>query len=125
MHGGAPDSGAQHGNDGIGAPHVPAAPRYDDSYFGEMEEALSRSPYLTGDSYSLADLAVTPYVGRAEMLAMDGMWRSGPTSQTGIGELATDRALSRASPNILRRPSARASISHAKRHGRRSSACWA
>jgi len=63
---------------GVEAPHVPPALRYYDQYFGEMEEALSRSPYLVGESYSLADLAVTSYVVRAEMLAMDGMWAKRP-----------------------------------------------
>ena len=39
-----------------------------------MEEALATSPYLAGDRYSLADIAATPYVNRAEMLGMEGMW---------------------------------------------------
>jgi glutathione S-transferase len=39
-----------------------------------METALSQSPYLVGDKYSLADLAATSYVNRAEMIAMDGLW---------------------------------------------------
>jgi glutathione S-transferase len=63
---------------GVGAPHVAPALRYYDRYFGEMEKALSRSPYLAGGSYSLADLAVTSYVVRAEMLAMDAMWSNRP-----------------------------------------------
>lgn len=39
-----------------------------------MEQTLARSPYLAGDSYSLADAAATPYIHRAEMLAMDRLW---------------------------------------------------
>lgn len=59
---------------GLDAPHIAQAVRYHDKYIGEMEAALSRAPYLTGDAYSLADASATPYVNRAEMLAMDGLW---------------------------------------------------
>ena len=59
---------------GVAAPHVPPALRSFDKYFGEMEEALSRTPYLAGDAYSLADAAVTSYVNRAELLGMDRLW---------------------------------------------------
>jgi glutathione S-transferase len=43
-----------------------------DKFVGEMEETLAQSPYLAGDSYSLADAAATPYVNRIPMLALDG-----------------------------------------------------
>lgn len=59
---------------GLDAPHVAQAVRQYDKYIAEMETALERSPYLVGDSYSLADAAATPYVNRAEMLRMDGLW---------------------------------------------------
>ena len=59
---------------GIAAPHVPPAVQYLNKYLGEMEEALSRVPYLGGDVYSLVDAAVTPYVYRAEMLGLDQLW---------------------------------------------------
>src|SRR5579859_3380965 len=62
---------------GIAAPHVPPALQHYDKYIGEMEEALSRLPYLAGDAYSLADAAVTPYVYRAEMLGLDRLWLDG------------------------------------------------
>lgn len=57
---------------GLEAPQVGAALRNYDKFIGEMEEALARSPYLAGDSYSLADIAATPYVNRTRMLALDG-----------------------------------------------------
>jgi glutathione S-transferase len=63
---------------GVEAPHVPPALRAYDKYIGEMEAALTRSHYLAGDHYSLADLAVTSYIVRAEMLAMDGLWADRP-----------------------------------------------
>ena len=32
----------------------------------EMEAALSKSPWLAGDEYSLADISITPYIQRFE-----------------------------------------------------------
>jgi glutathione S-transferase len=58
---------------GLEAPQVGAALRNYDKFMGEMEEALAHSPCLAGDSYSLADVAATPYVNRAPMLALDGI----------------------------------------------------
>jgi glutathione S-transferase len=57
---------------GFEAPQVGAALRKYDKFVGEMEETLAQSPYLAGDSYSLADAAATPYVNRIPMLALDG-----------------------------------------------------
>ena len=59
---------------GLAAPHVAQAVRHYDKYIAQMEEALSGCAYLAGDSYSLADVAATPYVNRAEMLGMAGLW---------------------------------------------------
>ena len=63
---------------GLEAPHVAAAARSYEKYVGEMEAALSHSPYLAGDQYSLADAAVTPYVFRAEKLGLENLWRDRP-----------------------------------------------
>ena len=63
---------------GVEAAHVLPALRTFDTYFAEMEQALSQSRYLAGENYSLADVAVMPYVVRAEMLAMDGLWADRP-----------------------------------------------
>lgn len=59
---------------GLAAPHVAQAVRNYDQYIGEMEATLSRQPWLAGARYSLADAAATPYVNRAELLGMDGLW---------------------------------------------------
>jgi glutathione S-transferase len=59
---------------GIDAPHATTALRNYNNFIGEMEERLAQSPYLAGDSYSLADAAATPYINRAAMLAMEGLW---------------------------------------------------
>lgn len=62
---------------GLEAPLVGAALRNYDKFIGEMEEALAKSLYLAGDGYSLADVAATPYVNRATMLALDGVLLNG------------------------------------------------
>lgn len=48
-----------------------------DRYLQKMEEALEDSTWLTGDAFSFADIAVTPYVMRLDMLSMQGMWEGG------------------------------------------------
>jgi glutathione S-transferase len=63
---------------GVDAPHVADAVRAYDRYFAEMELALERSDYLAGDEYSLADVAVTSYINRARMLAMDRLMADRP-----------------------------------------------
>jgi glutathione S-transferase len=39
-----------------------------------MEDTLAQQRWLAGDTYSLADIAMTPYVNRLDMLAMSEMW---------------------------------------------------
>jgi glutathione S-transferase len=60
---------------GLAAPHVAQAVRQYDRYIGEMEAALATKPYLVGESYSLADIAATPYLNRAAVIGMDCLWR--------------------------------------------------
>jgi glutathione S-transferase len=59
---------------GLDAPHVPAAARGYDQFIGEMEETLAAAPFLAGETYSLADAAATSYVFRAQMLGLDKLW---------------------------------------------------
>lgn len=40
----------------------------------DMQAALETGAWLVGDSYGLADIALTAYVDRLERLAMDGLW---------------------------------------------------
>lgn len=39
-----------------------------------MEKALSYQSWLAGDTFSLADIAMTPYVNRLAMLGWPQMW---------------------------------------------------
>jgi glutathione S-transferase len=43
-----------------------------------IEDAVKVGPYLAGDHYSLADVAVIPYVLRLELLSLSGMWNRRP-----------------------------------------------
>jgi glutathione S-transferase len=84
---------------GLDAPHVGAAVRAHDRYIGEMEEQLKQTPYLAGERYSLADVAATPYVTRADMLGMEALWRSRPQVADWYGRM---RARPSYEPAILR-----------------------
>lgn len=59
---------------GLEAPGIGDTFRLYDSYLEKMEEALSGRPWLAGDTFSLADIAMTPYVNRLDMLGMADMW---------------------------------------------------
>ncbi len=59
---------------GLEAPDGLLALQNYERFVGEMEQTLARSLYLADGSYSLADAAATPYIHRAEMLAMDRLW---------------------------------------------------
>jgi len=43
-----------------------------------MENALDHGPYLTGEDFSIADIAVLPYIVRLEMLRLDALWEKRP-----------------------------------------------
>ena len=45
---------------------------------GWMEASLDRAPYLAGKIYSLADIAVVPYVLRLELVKLERMWDKRP-----------------------------------------------
>ena len=60
---------------GLAAPHVAQALCAYDKYVGDMEAALADKPYLAGNAYTLADVAATPYIFRAEVVGLDGLWR--------------------------------------------------
>lgn len=46
-------------------------------YLRKMEDALQASDWLVGGTFSMADIAMTPYVNRLDALAMDGLWKNG------------------------------------------------
>ncbi len=62
---------------GLAAPGAPEKIRLYDRYLHKMEEALTCRDWLVGGTFSIADIALTPYVNRLSMMSMDAMWRDG------------------------------------------------
>jgi glutathione S-transferase len=62
---------------GLEAPGAPDKIRLYDAYLQKMERALESSEWLVGDGFSMADIALTPYVNRLAALAMTGLWQNG------------------------------------------------
>ena len=63
---------------GVEAPAFAPAIRAFDTLLADMEEALGDGPWLAGDTYSLADVAYTPYATRLDHLQLHGMWDKRP-----------------------------------------------
>ncbi|MGO9401252.1 MAG: glutathione S-transferase family protein [Xanthobacteraceae bacterium] len=59
---------------GMAAPRVDRTFRLYDSYLQKMEDTLANQPWLAGETLSLADIAMAPYVNRLDMLGMSEMW---------------------------------------------------
>lgn len=62
---------------GFDAPGIDKTIRMYDGYLAKMDEALADTTWLIGEDFSLADVGLTPYVNRLDMLGMDGMWTGG------------------------------------------------
>jgi glutathione S-transferase len=62
---------------GLAAPGAADKIRLYDDYLHKMERALGRSEWLVGDAFSMADVAMAPYVNRLAALAMQGLWEGG------------------------------------------------
>jgi glutathione S-transferase len=43
-----------------------------------MESSLAKSKWLAGENFTLADIAIIPYVTRLDRLGLDGMWAAYP-----------------------------------------------
>jgi glutathione S-transferase len=54
-----------------------AIKRYD-KLLGDMEEALSRNPWLAGREFSLADIGYAPYITRLDHLQLQFLWDKRP-----------------------------------------------
>jgi glutathione S-transferase len=59
---------------GLDTPRLGEQYRLYDSYLDKMEKTLAHQPWLAGDTFSLADIAMTPYVNRLDMLGWPQMW---------------------------------------------------
>jgi glutathione S-transferase len=63
--------------EGLAAPGAADKIRLYDAYLLKMEEALDGRDWLVGEHFSMADIAMAPYVNRLSALAMDGLWAGG------------------------------------------------
>lgn len=60
--------------DGADAPDVGEAMLKFDRALGKMEDTLSSQAWLASDAFSLADIGLTPYINRLQMLNFTGLW---------------------------------------------------
>jgi ganglioside-induced differentiation-associated protein 1 len=60
--------------EGLQAPGAADKIRLYDGYMQRMEAALATSEWLVGDRFSMADIALAPYVNRLAALALEGIW---------------------------------------------------
>jgi glutathione S-transferase len=60
---------------GLEAPGASDKIRLYDEYLHKMEQALESSDWLVGARFSMADIAMAPYVNRLAALAMAGLWQ--------------------------------------------------
>lgn len=64
--------------DGFDAPEAPEKLKLYDSYLHKMEKALDDGQdWLVGNRFSIADIALAPYVNRLAMMSMQAMWEGG------------------------------------------------
>jgi glutathione S-transferase len=64
-------------HDGLAAPGAADKIRLYDAYLHAMEAALAERSWLVGDTFTMADIAMAPYLNRLSALAMEGMWVGG------------------------------------------------
>ena len=48
-----------------------------DLYLHKIEDVLADGKWLAGENFTFADIAITPYVNRLDMMALSGMWEKG------------------------------------------------
>jgi len=63
--------------DGIEAPGAADKIRLYLDYLDKMEATLARGKWLVGNLFTLADVAMAPYVNRLAALAMEPLWQNG------------------------------------------------
>lgn len=63
---------------GFDAPGILESFKLFDSYLAKMNDALDGQPWLAGDTFSLADIGLAPYIRWLAMVNMQGWWASRP-----------------------------------------------
>jgi hypothetical protein len=64
--------------EGVNSPYFKDAVLRFDRLLGRMEQTLANDPWLAGDTFSLADIAFTPYATRLDHLQLSQLWRHRP-----------------------------------------------
>ncbi|MFK8031887.1 MAG: glutathione S-transferase family protein [Gammaproteobacteria bacterium] len=85
---------------GIEAPGVGAALRTYYASIQSMDKALSQSRWLAGDTWSLADVTMLPYVLRLEHLGLDWFWKDSPSVAEWLAKSKSQAAYSAISDHI-------------------------
>ncbi|MEO8465694.1 MAG: glutathione S-transferase N-terminal domain-containing protein [Gammaproteobacteria bacterium] len=62
---------------GLAAPGAADKIRLYAGYLERMERALQKSDWLVGEGFTMADVAMAPYLNRLAALSMEGLWREG------------------------------------------------
>ena len=62
---------------GLEAPGAADKIRLYDAYLHTMEQALADADWLVGEQFTMADIAMAPYVNRLAALAMERLWEGG------------------------------------------------
>lgn len=62
---------------GLDAPGAAEKVRLYDAYLRKMDRVLGETEWLAGDHFSMADIALAPYVNRLANLAMHRLWGDG------------------------------------------------
>jgi glutathione S-transferase len=62
---------------GLEAPEIAPALRCYSRLIDDIEAQAAAAPWLTGEAFSLADIAVAPYLARMEMLVLEALWADG------------------------------------------------
>ena len=78
---------------GFDAPDIARPFALYDRYLQKMEDTLADSRWLTGDTFSLADVGMAPYLNRLDMLGMLSQWTTSAASRYRLvcpGQVATD-----------------------------------
>ena len=74
---------------GFAAPGIAVPFKLYDSYMQKMEDTLQDRPWLSGETFSLADAGMAPYVNRLDMLGMSEMWSRRPRLADWFARLKT------------------------------------
>ena len=69
--------------EGLSAPGAGEQIRLYDAYLRKMDDALREHSWLVSEQFTMADIALAPYVNRLAALSMQGLWENGRYPRVG------------------------------------------